>query len=106
MAIKDGDFELITYDPKTGRSVWRMYDGARYVYRTDYPVTNLVSENAAVRNSAERVWRGDWHRVASVPLNIFHEQLAPAIQQSDDGYLSRWLNDGDNRAFRTKDGRV
>lgn len=106
MAIKDGDFELVTYDYNTGRSVWRMYDGAKYIYRTDYPVTNLVSENTAVRNSAERAWRGDWHRIASVPLNVFYENLAPAIQQSDDSYVSRWLNDGDNSAFRTKDGRV
>ena len=32
--------------------------------------------------------------------------LNTAIQQGDKGYLSRWLNDSDNRAWRTKDGRV
>lgn len=106
MAIKDGDFELVSYDHRTGRSVWRMYDGEKWVFRTDYPITNLTDQNAAVRNSAEKAWRGDWHRVASIPLNVYFDKLAPAVQQSDDGYIRRFLNDSDNRAWRTKEGRL
>lgn len=106
MTIKDGDWTLMEWDAVTGRSVWVMFDGEKTVVRTDYPVAQTIAENGALRNLASPGWAGDWHRVASVPLNIFHEQLAEAERQGDDKYVSRWLNDSDNRAWRTKEGRV
>lgn len=105
--IKDGDWTLFDFDYQTGRSVWSYFDGEKTVFRTDYPVDNLLSQNAEVRNSAEKAWKGDWHRVASVPLNVFHDSgLAQAQEQGDDAFVSRFLNDSDNRDFRTKEGVV
>jgi hypothetical protein len=105
--IRDGDWTLFDYDFKTGRSVWHYFDGEKTVMRTDYPADNLVSENLAVRNSAQQAWSGDWHRVASVPLNIAHESgLVEAQTQGDAQFTKRWLNSSDNRAWRTKEGRV
>jgi hypothetical protein len=107
MTIRDGDWTLFDWDAKTGRSVWSYFDGEKTVFRTDYPVDNLISENAAVRNSAAQAWTGDYHRVASVPLNVFHQSgLAEAQAQGDERFVSRFLNDGDNRAWRTREGRV
>jgi hypothetical protein len=109
MTIKDGDWELFEYDYQTGRSVWVMFDGAMTHFRTDYPVTATIAENEAVRNAASRAWKGDYHRVASVPLNVLHDEnigLLKAHEQGDDAYVSRWLNSSDNRAWRTKDGRL
>lgn len=107
MAIKDGDWSLWDYDYQTGRSVWKLAnpDGS-VTYRTDYPVTSLIENNKAdLLDSAGQRWGGG-RRVASIPLNIFHEQLAEAQNQQDDKYLSRWLNCSDHRAFRTFEGAV
>lgn len=106
MKVMDGQWTLFDYDYTTGRSVWHYFDGVQDHYRTDYPVENIVQDNQAYRNDmAGQSW-GDGRRVASIPMNIFHEQLAEAHTEGDDKYLSRWLNDGDNRAFRTFEGRV
>lgn len=107
--IRDGDWTLFDHDFHTGRTVWHMYDGEKDVYRVDYPVDATVAENKAIRNEADRAWKGDYHRIASIPLGVlFNEQtgLAEASRQHDDKYLSKWLNDSDNRAWRTKDGNV
>jgi hypothetical protein len=72
-------------------------------------VQATLDENAAARNSAPSGWKGDYHRIASVPMQLLYDEnvgLNKAIQQGDDRFVSRWLNDADNRAFRTRDGQV
>jgi len=103
----ENGFELVDYDHLTGRSVWTYFDGEKTVIRTDYPVEGLVSANAEIRNSAASGWAGDYHRVASIPQNVLWDSgLVEAQSQGDDKFVSRWLNDSDNRAWRTKEGRV
>ncbi|PDT82930.1 hypothetical protein [Sinorhizobium sp. BJ1] len=107
MTIRDGDWELFDYDFQTGRSVWRYFDGEKTTFRTDYPVDNVISQNQEVRNEASRAWAGDWHRVASIPLNVAHDSgLVQAHSEGDDRYVKRFLNSSDNRAWRTKDGHL
>ena len=109
MTIRDGDWTLIEYDFATGRSVWSYYDGEKTTIRTDYPVQSTIAENAAVRNAAQSAWTGDWHRIASIPLNLLHDDnigLLKAHTQGDDKFVSRWLNDSDNAVWRTKEGSV
>lgn len=109
MQIRDGDWTLFDYDAQSGRSVWRLFDGERTHFRTDYPVDATISENEAIRNGASKAWAGDYHRVASIPLNVLHDEkvgLLKAHNEGDDAFVSRWLNDSDNRAWRTKEGRV
>lgn len=109
MTIRDGDWELIDYDAATGRSVWSHFDGEKTTIRTDYPVQATIAENTAVRNAAQKAWKGDYHLIASIPLNLLHDEnvgLLKAQTQGDDKYVSRWLNDSSNAAWRTKEGRV
>ncbi|ABR60658.1 hypothetical protein GOC91_23300 [Sinorhizobium medicae] len=107
MIIRDGSWSLYDYDQMTGRSVWHYFDGEKDVFRVDYPVDNLMSENAGIRNSAERAWKGDWHRVASIPLNVAHGAgLVQAHSEGDDRFVKRFLNNSDNRAWRTKEGHL
>lgn len=107
MKIKDGDWTLYEYDVKLGRQVWYTTnpDGS-WTFRTDYEVQPTIDQNQAQRNLAQAGWKGDYHQIASIPLNVYHDQLAEASQQGDDKYLSKWLNDSDNRAWRTKEGRI
>lgn len=107
MKVKDGDWTLFDYDVRTGRQVWAYHhDDGRVTFRTDYPVQATVDINTAQRNMARSDWAGDYHQIASIPLNVFHDQLAEASRQKDDKFISKWLNDGDNRAWRTKSGNV
>lgn len=109
MAIRDGDWELVDWDPVTRRTVWKMYDGEKVVIRTDTPVAATIEQNTAARNAAPEGWKGDYHRIASVPMQLLYDDnvgLNKAVQQGDDGFIRRWLNDGDNAAWRTKEGTV
>lgn len=103
----DGDWALYSHDPKLGRTVWVLENGdGTTTFRTDYRVDPTIDENTAIRNMTENNWKGDWHRIASVPLNVAHAELVEAVNQDDQRYLSKWLNDSDRAAWRTKGGRV
>jgi hypothetical protein len=107
MVITDGAWRLFDYDFLTGRSVWVLHDGNQTHFRTDYPVDKLVEVNQASRNMAQSGFKGDYHLVASVPLNLAYDSgLMDAHSQGDQKFISKWMNDGDNRAFRTKEGTV
>ena len=107
MRFRDGDWYLVDHDLKLGRTVWaRENEDGSTTYRTDYQVQPTIDINTAQRNLARKDWAGDYHHIASIPLNVFWDQLAEASKQGDDKYVSRWLNDSDNRAWRTKNGRV
>ena len=107
MPIRDGEWTLFDHDVKLGRTVWaRHNDDGSTTFRTDYRVDPTIDINTAQRNLAQPGWKGDYHHVASIPLNIFYDQLAEASRQGDDKYISKWLNDSDQRAWRTKDGTV
>ncbi len=106
MTIKDGDWELKSYDHVTGRSVWSYFDGQATHFRTDYPVENILKNNQIARTELSDDNWGNGRRVASIPLNVYFDQLKEAQDQQDNTYLSKWLNDSDNAAFRTREGRV
>ena len=106
----DGNWGLFDYDFETGRSVWRLVqeDGSE-VFRIDYPVENIVKANAEhFADGMGQRW-GDGQRVASIPLNVFHDEtlgLDQAHLDGDEAYLRRWLNDSDNRDFRAFPGNL
>lgn len=109
-SVRDGDWELASWDPETGKTTWVHFtDDGRTVVRTDTPVQSTLDQNAAERSAMPTGWKGDWHKIASLPMQLLYDDnlgLNKAIQQGDDKYLSRWLNSSDNRAWRTKDGTV
>lgn len=105
--IRDGSWYLVDHDHQLGRTVWATDNGdGTTTYRTDYAVQPTIDLNTAQRNMAQKGWAGDYHHVASIPLNVYYDQLAEAARQNDEQYLSKWLNDSDNRAWRVKDGKL
>lgn len=102
----ENGFELVDHDFQTGRSVWMAEADGKTVYRTDYPVQRIMDDNAAAQADLAGKPFGDWSLIASVPLNTYYDQVAEAHKEGDEKYVSRWLNDGDNAAFRVKGGRV
>lgn len=107
MIVREGEWTLFDSDIKAGRYVWvRTNEDGSQTFRTDYMVEDTIDMNTAQRNLAQPGWAGDYHHVASIPLNVYYDQLHEASQQQDERFISKWLNDADNRAWRTKDGRV
>lgn len=107
MTIRDGDWVLVDFDHWSGRSVWSYFDGQTTHMRVDYPVEGLIRQNEEERKSAPSGWKGDWHKVASVPLNMAYSSgLVEAQNQHDDKFISKLLNDSDFSKFRTKSGSV
>ena len=48
---------------------------------------------------------GDLARVASIPLSVYYDLKRRGIAD-DPAALKKWLNDPDNRAFRTRGGTL
>lgn len=84
-------------------------EAGNYVLEERQDVTDLVEHNKAAYNSIdERARHGTFNRYASIPLNLFFDlfkkgHFRGAKLSKDD---KRWLNDSDNRFFRTRPGRV
>lgn len=107
--IYDGEWRLFDWDAATGRSVWVLHDQmtGKQTFRVDQPVDELIGMNKAEEAETHGKRFGEWVKTASVPLSLYHSSgLADASLHGDDRFLSRWLNDSDNRAFRTSRGKV
>lgn len=107
MLVRDGEWTLYSSDIKRGKFTWRrMNDDGSSTFRTDTICDPIIDVNTAQRNITNSGWGGDWHHIASIPKALVWSELMDASIQDDQKYISRWLNDSDNRAWRTKDGRV
>jgi hypothetical protein len=105
--IRDGGWTLFDHDPELGRTIWHVHQDGMDHFRIDYDATKIIEQNKAEFNAAPRDWKGDWHKVASMPHNVLHGSgFEEANQQRDKKWISRFLNDPDNRGWRTKPGRV
>lgn len=95
-------------DPVTGAVETFYYDHATddfHIHRVE-DVTPILELNKAQHVAhTDSDWRGDMHKVASIPMSIFLELEKKGITK-DPKALKRWLNDSDNAAFRTRPGRV
>lgn len=77
------------------------------VIETIFDVNAIGEDNKARYNSFdERArWNGDMHHVASIPMSLFYQMKAEG-KLEDQAYMKRFLNDPDNRVFRTRPGDV
>lgn len=100
--------KLFDYDPTTGTTKWWHYDADRdeATIETEFKIDDLIEDNKAhFNNTDERERWGEWTRVASVPMPLYFTLKKQGIAD-DQAALKRWLNDPDNRLFRTRPGRV
>jgi hypothetical protein len=102
------DSRLCEVDPVTGiQTFFPSDDGDDAIaFSREQDVTSVIEHNKAFANDAPERWNGgEMHRVASIPLIIYQELEAKGITK-DPVAFSKWLNDPDNRFFRTRGGRV
>ncbi len=99
-----GDWVLFSYDVQAGVERW--YNPREDVFKTISHVDELVKQNKdAQANTSGKRW-GSGQSVASIPLDVYYRELDQAVQQDDKKYMARWLNNSDNRAWRTKEGSI
>jgi hypothetical protein len=103
---KYGQWQMLSYDPVTEKRTWFCEDEKTIVFKTETLVDELVDENKASFNeSADKRW-GDGKVVASIDLPTYYNKIVPAKQNGDDAWIKRFLNDPDNRAYRTFKGKI
>lgn len=102
------DGEVISVDPVAGtRKVYRDIDEKHGVILTERLSDEaLLRMNAEERSETAGQQFGDFRKVASIPEALAMQELMPAIQNYDDEYIKRWLNDFDHSKFRTFEGKV
>jgi len=100
---------LLNHDPLTGITEWFIPDdeGRKFIIHTQQDVTKIVEENKKNYNffDEKAPWKGEWHRVASIPLHIWYDLKKKGITRSE-VELKKWLNDPEHKYFRTRPGRV
>lgn len=81
-------------------------DGSLTIQTTQV-VDEIAEENKQTFNQFdERAnWKGEMHRVASIPMSIYYDLKRKGILD-DPSAMKKWLNDPDNRVFRTRPGQV
>ena len=73
---------------------------------TSQDVTHIVEANKRSRNEIDRHQKhGEWSKVASIPLTVLYDLKRRGIAD-DPVAMRRWLNDPDNRAFRTREAKI
>ena len=100
------DWVLWEQDRALGRRVWARFADGRWHTRTEYDATALVEQNRRERNDTAGQRFGEWRKIASIPLNMAFDSVGQALKEGDRRFVKGFLNDGDNAAFRTFEGRA
>lgn len=97
---------LFSHDPLTGiTKYWHVKSNGEYVIETVQETSHDV-DNAKYRNMTDKRTKwGEMARVASIPLSVFYDLKRKGIAD-DPKAFKKWLNDPDNRVFRTREGTV
>ncbi len=103
---------LFSHDPLSGvRKYFRYHEGEResedtFTIETEFDVEPLIEANKRDFNSLTSLDRwGDGRHVARIPMPLWAQLREKRITE-DEPAFKRWLNDPDNRFFRTSPGRV
>ena len=94
-------------DPLTGTTrYWHVKDNGEFVIETKQQISGIAESNKRSFADTDRKAKyGDMAKVASIPLNVYYELKRQGIVD-DPKAMKKWLNDPDNRAFRTRGGTV
>jgi hypothetical protein len=106
------DRRVLDADPLSGITTNFVYEdnggetADNIVIESSQDVTQIIESNKRQRNAINRHQpHGEWTKVGSIPMTIYYDLKKKGILD-DQVKLSAWLNDPDNRAFRTRVSRV
>jgi hypothetical protein len=89
------------------KQFWHEDEDGNVTIQTSQDVSDVIEANRLQFNQVdERAnWKGDLHKIGSIPMSIYYDLKRRGILD-DQAALKRWLNDPDNRLFRTRPGQV
>ena len=101
--------KVFDINPITGvKKMWH-YDADKdeAIIETIVDASSVVEDNKAEFNHFDEraSWKGDLHKVATIPMSLYYELKKQGITD-DPKRMKAWLNDPDNRFFRTRPGTV
>ena len=84
------------------------------IFNTSQDVTAILEDNAKKRNQTDRKtkWGSELfdNKIASIPMAVFDDLQKQGITRGfhviDQKKFRAWLNNPDNRFFRTREGKV
>lgn len=102
------DSKIISENKEIGQhQKMHFHDDGAITIETVQDITEIAEANKAAYNQFDKRtnWRGDMHRVASIPMGIYYDLKAKGILD-DPVAMKAWLNNPENRVFRTRPGQV
>lgn len=99
---------LFDVDPFTGATQYFYHDEDtdETVIETVQDVDLILEANKDSFNSIDEKARwGDGKMIARIPLNLYYDLKQKGVVD-DEAAFRRWLNDSENRFFRTRPGKV
>lgn len=101
--------KLFDFDPITGvKKMWH-YDADKdeAIIENIVDVSDVIEQNKAAYNQMDGKanWKGDMHHVAQIPMTVLYDLKVKGIAD-DPARMKAWLNDPENRFFRTRPGTV
>lgn len=103
---------IFSVDPLTKTVTTAQADGeGGLILTTRQDCTDIIESNKAeYAQTDERTKYGEWAKVASIPLSVFDDLNKKGICRGfaviDQKKFKDWLNDPENKYFRTRPGRV
>lgn len=104
------DSRILGHDPLTGITEIFHYDDTTDEFHIENRQELILDEMNAdeyndVSTKSTTQWKGDMHRVASIPMVIYADMVKTGMIH-DQKAMRKWLADPDNRVFRTKPGSL
>tara|TARA_B100000902_G_scaffold253356_1_gene239863 strand:- start:2245 stop:2571 length:327 start_codon:yes stop_codon:yes gene_type:complete len=106
------DRRTLEFDPLTGVKHDFIFEAGdkpsqdRFVIETTQDVTELIKRNKRSLNDIDRHQPyGEWSKIASLPLSVYWDLKKQGIVD-DRNAFKKWLNDPDNKYYRTRVGKV
>ncbi len=100
------EWRLVSDDGSTRRYELELDEHQTLVRTEFYAADTFYGANKALRDESDGHRFGDGQIVASIPMAVWAESLALPMKEGDVPWVRRFLNDADNRAYRTFRGRV
>jgi len=104
------------YDPVTGIIDTTVHDGKEIKIKKYQDVTPFLEENSRDRDIRNGSWKGDFHKVASIPPIVIEQWVTelkamgapntwPLAAENNKFFMGK-LNDPEYAYLRTKEGRI
>jgi hypothetical protein len=103
---------LMNVDADTGIVQTAIDDGdGGLIIETSQDITPIIEQNKALyAQTDERARWGEWTRIGSIPMAVIQDLNKKGILRGfhvvDQKKFKAWLNDSENRFFRTRPGRI